>query len=243
MLARRRQPEEPMAFTLGVFDVFGSAIPGAAYLSVLAYVLTRLGWTRPLDALAENTTVGLVSVAVMSYVLGMATYGLARSLSRAVSRVDYHATAFEAFRTTFPWAAGRSFLTVDAFLLETRIELESRESAVEISRLRAGGTMLRGLVIPSLLAAAVGLVDFAIAPHESWTLVIAGLFSGFAVLAHIRSLEMLRWAVSRTLELAFWLPEIDQAIDRRPPTNPPTNPLTIPPTNPTNPPNPPPGRP
>jgi hypothetical protein len=57
-----------LAFTLGVFDVFGSAVPGAAYLGVVAYALRLLGWDGPVKPLLQNTTVTVLGFAVLSYV-------------------------------------------------------------------------------------------------------------------------------------------------------------------------------
>jgi hypothetical protein len=203
-----------LSFTLGVFDVFGSTVPGAAYLSVLAYVLNRLGWTEPFRPLLGNTTLVVIGFAVLSYATGMVTYGMARWVSRALSRHEPRERAVAFFLANCPAAAGRPFVSTDKFLLLAKIEMLSPEAANEISRVRAGATMLRGLIIPAGLASLACLVDFAVPDHEPGLLPAAAVFAGISLLAHRRALEMATWAHQSTLERAYWIPEIDQVIGR-----------------------------
>jgi hypothetical protein len=201
-----------LSFTLGVFDVFGSAVPGAAYLSVLAFVLDRLGWTEPLHPLWRSTTLAAVGFAFLSYVVGVATYGLARSLSTLLTRHSPNDVAVQYFLAGNPSAAGRPFVDVNKFLLLSKIELVNREAAVEISRIRANSTMLRGLVIPTALGMVAALVDFAVADHDTGLILAALVLAGIGVLSHQRGLEMAHWAHQSTLETAYWIPEIDQLV-------------------------------
>ena len=65
-----------MSFTLSIFDLFGYAVPGSLYLALLAYVSNRLGWPNLGPTKDLNTTVLIISIALVSYLLGHVTYQL-----------------------------------------------------------------------------------------------------------------------------------------------------------------------
>jgi hypothetical protein len=83
---------------------------------------------------------------------------------------------------------------------------------VEITRVRASGVMLRGLAAPFAAGTVVALVDGGL--HARWVegavaAAVLALASGLAV---VRGSEMARWAVQKTLELAFWIDGIDDRL-------------------------------
>jgi hypothetical protein len=88
---------------------------------------------------------------------------------------------------------------------------------VEISRLRAAGIAVRSAGMAFLLASGVALVELAVGHHRIMAACCAvAFFAGF-VSATRAGGELSRWAGIKTLEVAFWLPDIETALAARTP--------------------------
>lgn len=59
-----------MNLSLGVYDIFATAIPGSLYLLAGVYVSIRFGWLDADDLLGIDTTVAIIGVVLASYLLG-----------------------------------------------------------------------------------------------------------------------------------------------------------------------------
>jgi hypothetical protein len=201
-----------MSFALSVYDVFATAIPGSLYLSTLVYIGVRFDWFRPAPDLTANTFVISVLAFLLAYLIGHVSYGFGRWLNRALpggagwQDVD---RSRQRFLAKCPAALGRPFVDADVFLLLTRVQLADQELALEISRLRSNGLMLRHSVPPLAALTVVGLLELVVG-RQGWVALTAMLLFGGATwgaLYHGR--ELSDWARTKTLEAAFWIPGID----------------------------------
>lgn len=203
-----------MNFTLGVFDVVGSALPGFAYLFLASYVAERAELLKVTVLLERNAAVTSFAAALTAYAIGLLTYGIGRWVVRRFDAAFRGGkdSAREAFLSRCPQAAGRPFVAADRMLLLAKLELVDRESAVEVSRVRATAVMLRGLVAPLAAGAVVAVLDGV--THGRWVegLLVAALLTTGSVLALLRGSEMTRWAHQKTLELAFWVDGVDERL-------------------------------
>jgi hypothetical protein len=205
-----------MTVALGIFDLFTYAVPGALQLALFAYVAHRLGWLD-LGALAQTPSgILFVALALASYILGHLNYALGRLIDR-VTKQDYRygpEATRRAFLARNPSAHGRAFTGVDSWLLKAAVDLHSHEAAVEIGRFRATGLMLRSSVLPLALSALTAIVETIGSPRRLQpALTAAALFVLAAVIAARRSFQLRSWAEAYTLQLAYWIPDVDGRIE------------------------------
>jgi len=203
-----------MNLTLSIFDLFAYAIPGSLYLALIAYVSDRLGWLTLGSTKDLNTTALLVGVALASYLLGHITYPLGRFLDSALPL--YRKTipnVRQEFLARVPASKAKLLVQADPFLLLAAAEVRAREAAIEISRLRAEGLMLRNAVPALILAFAVSLAEFVAGNNRPLATCCSVVFllAAFAALRHGR--ELAGWAISKTLQIAFWTTEVDDMTD------------------------------
>jgi hypothetical protein len=59
-----------MSVSLGIFDVFASAVPGSLYVAIALYLSNRFGWFDVTRLGDVDTTILLVGFVVLSYVAG-----------------------------------------------------------------------------------------------------------------------------------------------------------------------------
>jgi hypothetical protein len=199
-----------VSLTLGVFDIFAYSIPGALYLALILYVLNRTSWVEIASISHVNPTILIIGGILASYLLGHLTYIPRRYLEQYVPRsLKGTRSALQEFRARVPAAAGRGFVDADSNLLLAAIELKARESAVEISRLRASGIALRNAAFALLLSALTAAVELIVGHGRGLAACCLPLFFA-GVLTALRAGFMLsRWATLKTYEVAFWLPEIE----------------------------------
>jgi hypothetical protein len=203
-----------MSISLGIFDLFTYAVPGALQLTVLLYAAQRLGWADLPGLLAMPSGVLFVGLALASYLIGHLVY----SAGKLADRLPPHRTGdvWENARATFvartPGAKRRAFVSSDPNLLLAALQMHAREAAVEISRLRAAGLMLRSSALPLALGAVIALVELALAPRRLDLAAIALLLGGATIMSVRRSVQLRTWARSKTLQLAYWLPSIDESV-------------------------------
>lgn len=199
-----------MTVTLGIFDLFTYAIPGSLHLVLATYVAARLGWLGHAQVDRLPAAALLVGVLVASYLLGQCTYRLGALVDRATPRRLRRLTEFRRiFLARVPTAEERPFVAADLVLLLAAADLHNRDAAGEITRMRAIGLMLRNASVAMLLACLVAVVQIATGPHRVVAVACAPLLLLTALGAVAQSYTLRTWANLRTLELCYWIPDID----------------------------------
>jgi uncharacterized membrane protein len=202
-----------MSIALGVYDFFTYTVPGSLYLALATYIASRLAWIDPLRIAQANTTLVILVAFILSYLLGHVTYEFGYLLSRVYGRDKSRNDAVLEFIERVPTAKGRPFLGADRSVLQAAVELHEIGAAMEIGRLRSVGLMLRNTAPVFALGAIVEIADALTGAHPVvavcciviFLLVAVGCLSQSAILRH--------WANMKTLELAYWIPDIDHSID------------------------------
>jgi hypothetical protein len=202
-----------VTFAVGIFDLFCFVIPGALELSILVYVLGRLGLSEPSAIAAMPTALLVAGALVASYLLGRLCQPLGAQLERLLPRWRLSPDAArQEFLVRVPQAQHRPYVHADPALLLAAAEMHDKEVASEIGTMRAQSLMLRNIALALALALVVALVELVLGGHRT----VAG---GIVALLPFAALGMLRqgrklWHVSRlkTLEICFWLPGIDQKL-------------------------------
>jgi hypothetical protein len=206
-----------MSITLSVYDIFAYATPGATYLTLLTYIFARLKWIDPQRLLDANTTLLVIGLALACYLSGYITYPVGRALSRVIPawRKDMD-DARKMFVRRVPAAKERPFLQADRSTLQAAIEVHGIDTALEMTRLRAIGLMLRN-VAPAL---ALGAITSLVEAIRGDSVAFATSFFVILALAAAGSLwqagRLTHWADMKTLELAFWIPGIDNSLFPQP---------------------------
>ncbi|EFC85105.1 hypothetical protein [Parafrankia sp. EUN1f] len=219
-----------MNLSLGVFDIFAYSVPGSLYLTLLLYVLDRASWIDLGQVGDLNSTLLIAGGIIASYLLGHLTYAPRRFLGRRMPRwLGQGRDARREFLDRFPGARSMAFVRVDPALVFAAIEVKAPDSAVEISRLRASGIALRNAGLAMLLATVVAAVELVVS-HERGLAAfgVAAFLAGF-VGATRAGHELSHWAALKTLEVAFWLPDIEAELATR---TPPPQPAPAPPAPP-----------
>lgn len=98
-----------------------------------------------------------------------------------------------------------SVIDADPFVLLAVAELRAREIAVEVGRLRAAGLMLRNRVPALLLALLVAAYEAVAGSDRPAAAASAALLLLGSYAAARRGQKMRKWAVSKTLEIAYWV--------------------------------------
>jgi hypothetical protein len=198
-----------VGITLGIFDLFAYAVPGSLYLGLFTYVAVRAGWIESTWLHDGNTTLLLVSAALASYLLGHVAYALGR-LTRRIPR-SRDTDPREEFVRRVPAARERPFVDVDRATLLAVIQIRHPEAAVEVVRLRAAALMLSNAAPAFAVGALVALVE--VFTGDPLPAAGAGvLFVLAAVAAVLQGDRMHQWANLKTLEVAFWIEGVDDAV-------------------------------
>jgi hypothetical protein len=204
------------SITLSVYDIFAYAVPGAMYLTLITYVFTRLSWIDPARVLSGNTTLVVLGAALACYVAGHASYALGRILQHGVRiwKKDMD-DAREEFSRRLPAAKDRAFLRADRPTLQAAIEVNGTGAALEVIRLRAISLMLRNVVPALILGAIVSMVEaiHGDSPAFAISCFIILLLSATGSFWHAS--RMSHWANLKTLEVAYWVPGIDENLQCR----------------------------
>jgi hypothetical protein len=206
-----------MVILLGVFDLLAYAIPGSLYLAAFAYTAHRAGWIDVPSLVQLPSLLLLIGLAVAAFLAGQASYPLGRLVDRMnpFGSTDLAEEARAEFRQRNAVPTTRRFLQLDPFTLLAALEVEDREAAADVSRLRAVGLMLSRSVPALALGAAIALVE-----------VFTGRFALFAALTGVvlalvaagclyQSATYRRWAIIRTFELSYWDDDIDARLAER----------------------------
>ncbi|MFC3452800.1 hypothetical protein [Amycolatopsis speibonae] len=200
-----------MNFVIGVFDLFAYTIPGALYVAFFGYLGTKLHILTVASVAGVPTVVLVVVIVVLSFLLGYLAYPAGDALERIVPR-RRDRNPVEVFLKRSPAAKDRAFLKENPHLLLGALQLHDKEVAVDITRLRASGLMVRNCAPPLLFGAVAAIVEIFAGKHPF-------IAAGFAVLLLFASLTLVSqgrklslWAGMKTLELCFWIPEIDEKL-------------------------------
>jgi hypothetical protein len=198
-----------VTFAVGIFDLFTYTIPGSLYLAFFGYLATRLDWVDPGAVGRMPVLLLVIALVVASYLLGYLAYPLGAVATRVLPRRRIRRPR-EEFLHRNPAARGRSYVHADPFLLLSAVELHNKEVAAEVTRLRASGLMLRNCAPPLLLGAGATIVELILGRNPVF---MAGsavlLVAGFCSLI-VQGRRLGHWASLKTLELCFWLPDIDE---------------------------------
>jgi hypothetical protein len=106
----------------------------------------------------------------------------------------------------------RPFVNANRHLLLAAIELRDRELAFEISRLRATGLMLRCVGLPLGLGALVALVEIGTGGRPWAAAASAVVLLVIAAGSLWQGRTLLKWAGMKTLEICYWLPDLDDQL-------------------------------
>jgi len=200
-----------VTFAVGLFDLFTYTIPGALYLSVLGYLAGRLHWID-LSAVGRGPVVLLViGIALASYLLGYLAYPLGARAERLLPRRRSRNLRQEFLRRN-PAARDRAFVNADAFLLYSALQLHDKEAAIEVTRLRTGGLMLRNSSPPMAFGFAASAVELVLGRNTLFAVGCVVLFAAAFPGLITQGRKLSYWASLKTLELCFWIPEIDDKV-------------------------------
>jgi hypothetical protein len=193
---------------VGVFDLFTYTVAGGLYLALIGYVANRLDLIE-LGALnSVNGVLLVIGAVVLSYLCGILAYPLGSLLNRVVPGRLREPRA--EFRRRNPAARDRDFVNADPFLLLAAIQLHDMDAATEVNRLRATGLMSRNAGPALALAAVTALVEVFTSGHPLLAALCAVVFAPAAVLLVVQGRRVGFMASMKTLELSFWLPDIDE---------------------------------
>ena len=197
-----------MTFAIGIFDLFTYTISGSVYLAFLGYLAARLH-RLDLAALAGAPVPTMIILVLLSYLLGYVAYPVGAVVNRVVPRRRERRPRQEFLRRV-PAARDRDYVQADAFLLLSALQLHDKDVAAEVTRLRASGVMLRNCAAPLGLGFVAAVVESGLGHTPA---IAAGcavlLAAGFFSLI-VQARRLLHWAHLKTLELCFWLPDLDE---------------------------------
>jgi hypothetical protein len=201
-----------MSFSLGLYELFAYAVPGSLTLALLVYVGTRVDCVDLTKLHDVPSAISLVGAAIVSYALGHFVYAFGELVSRFLPFRKPSQAIRESFVSKVPAAADRTYVGADRHLLLAVVELNNREVATEIIRLRALGIMSRSLSVPLALASVTALVEAFVSSHTAFAACCAFLFMLGTVVFLWQGQVLQRWAYAKTLEICFWLPDIDERV-------------------------------
>jgi hypothetical protein len=201
-----------MSFTLSVFDLFASVIPGSLYLATFVYVSVRLGWLDLGSIQQLDTLIIIIGAALGSYLLGHIAYPVGLFIDRTLPLwIKGMPEMRRGFLARVPAPKAQLLLRADLFFfLLAAAEVRAREVALEVSRLRSHGIMLRNAAPALILASAVSVFELLVGSNPGFAAGCAALFLLIAVAAVRHGRTVTTWAVSKTLEIAFWALDMDE---------------------------------
>lgn len=203
-----------MNIVVGVFDLFTYTIAGGFHLALVGYLAARVGLID-LHALNDvNGVLLVIGVVVLSYLLGLLAYPLGELLNRVVPRRPR--SPRDEFRRRNPAARDRDYVHADSFLLLSALQLHDMEAATEVNRLRSGGLMARNAAPALALAAVTALVEAFTSGHPVLAVLCAVAFAGGSLATLLQGRRLSYMASMKTLELCFWLPDVDAKVSAQP---------------------------
>jgi hypothetical protein len=200
-----------VTFAVGLFDLFTYTIPGSLYLGLLSYLAYRLHWVD-VGAVGRLPVVLLIVILVVaSYLIGYLAYPVGALLNRLVPRLRYRDPRGEFVRRVPP-ARGRAFVEADRGFLLAAIQLHDKDVAVDVIRLRAAGLMLRNTAPASVLGFVTAFVEIFTGSHPLLAVLCGVAFAASVAALVAQARRFGHWADLKTLELAYWIPDIDERL-------------------------------
>lgn len=200
-----------MNLSLGIFDLFATAIPGSLYLLATLWLSVRWGWVDIEDLAAIDTAFAIGGTVLGSYLLG---HVFAPVLRQAIEMVPLWRQGPDAARREFlarnPDLAGRSFVDLNPFTLLAGLRQHSGDAAAEVDRSRAIGLMLRSTGPAFLVGALIALAEGVCSGEWSVGLTAASLLVAMAGLSLREGRKFGHWALIHTFECAAWIPGVDE---------------------------------
>ncbi|WP_307865728.1 hypothetical protein [Streptomyces smyrnaeus] len=199
---------------MGIFDLFTYGIPGALHLSLIIYVLARLNLIDLASLASAPSVLQLVGAAVASYLLGQLAYPLSALLDKVAPRWNWSGDhARLEFVARVPESRERAFVRADTSLLLAAAELHDKEAAGEITRLQGVALMLRNSALALVFALVVAVLELVLGSARLPAGGCAALLlvSLIAAIRHGRRVR--HWDRLKTLEICFWIPDIDDRLD------------------------------
>ncbi|MBO8196775.1 hypothetical protein JW613_00380 [Streptomyces smyrnaeus] len=203
-----------MTLAVGIFDLFTYGIPGALHLSLIIYVLARLNLIDLASLASAPSVLQLVGAAVASYLLGQLAYPLSALLDKVAPRWNWSGDhARLEFVARVPESRERAFVRADTSLLLAAAELHDKEAAGEITRLQGVALMLRNSALALVFALVVAVLELVLGSARLPAGGCAALLlvSLIAAIRHGRRVR--HWDRLKTLEICFWIPDIDDRLD------------------------------
>ncbi|MPZ79154.1 MAG: hypothetical protein GEV28_01635 [Actinophytocola sp.] len=198
-----------MTIAVGIFDLFAYSVPGALYLGLLSYLAVRTGAVEPATLNGVNSFVVVAAAVLLAYLLGFVAYPMGALMERVVPRFGRRDAREEFLRRT-PVARDRAYPKADTFLLFAGLQLHALEASADVSRLRASGLMLRNSAPPLLFAAVAAVVEMVAGDRPVLAVTCAVGLVATALLLVGQARKLSRWATIKTLELSFWVPDVDE---------------------------------
>ncbi|GGX28114.1 hypothetical protein GCM10010297_56910 [Streptomyces malachitofuscus] len=178
------------------------------------YVLVRLDVVGLASLMSAPSVLLVIGAAVASYLLGHLAHPLSGLLDKVAPRRNWNADdARQDFVTRVPAARDRAFVRADTSVLLAAVELHDKEAAGEITRLQGAGLMLRNSALALAFAFVVATAELVAGPHRGTAACSAALLlvSFTAAIGHGRRVR--HWDRLKTLEMCFWIPDIDDMFD------------------------------
>ena len=197
-----------MSIAVGVYDFFAYTLPGGLYLLFFWLICARLDAAPAPSQIASLSTIQVVVLGVLSYLLGL----LAAPLSwnkwfLLFGPADAQKAAFERVRRTYP-NVDLQFSANQWPVLQGRLALEHRDALVEVHKHRATYIMLRSTSFALLLLSVLEMLGWlqpsGIEIVEVMKAVLAALFLLFlSALAARQSHKFADWSHSLVYELTI----------------------------------------
>jgi hypothetical protein len=198
-----------VTIAVGIFELFTYAIPGSLYLAFFAYVAGRAHWID-LGAVTRAPVLLLaIGIVLISYLLGYLAYPVGAMANKIVPRRRERRPRSE-FLGRNPAAKDREFVKADPFLLLAGVQLHDKEAAADVTRLRGTGLMLRNSAPPTLFSAIAAVVELFIGRSPVFAITCAVLFFAAFFSLIVQGRRLGYWASLHTLEVSFWLPDVDE---------------------------------
>ncbi len=212
-----------MKYQLGVFDLLANSIPGTALLAVATYWLVRFEWVE-VPAIDAVTAILALPVGLgASLMVGHLLYPLGNSLNSLINSHDdatFRAEQRRDFKNLNGSESDRPYVDSDHRLLLGAVELQNPDAAATVYRLIATGIMVRSSTIPLALAAATAAGELIYSDQRLFALCALLSLAGGAAIAVLHADTYTRWAIEKTLELAAWIPDIDDHFAPKKPNSP-----------------------
>lgn len=206
-----------MSFSLGVFEVYGDALPGGLLLAVLYYIAWRNGIVDLSDQAGANSVVLLIVAFAISMIVGNLLGPLWLPIERTLRRYlpDINEQATVKFKQSNKKAGERPYVEADLAFLRSALQMTNSDAATEVMSLQARSKMIYHAIIPLSIAAVVAATEVFSSAHRWFALLMTVVFVSLVLAALDEGRRKARWTTEKTLELSAWIPRIDQQVEAK----------------------------